>query len=167
MKVIVVDDQDNVIGLKERGKITSKDIYRVSALWLFNKKSETLLAKRALTKAHDPDKWGPAVAGTVEEGETYDSNIKKEMEEEIGIKNLKLKGGSKERVVVKHHFFVQHYFAKLDLGIDGFNVSKREVAEIRWFGKEELQKLLKKQPEIFIGPIGQMGINKIWDFLRK
>ena len=26
---------------------------------------------RSFTKSHDPGKWGPAVAGTVEEGETY------------------------------------------------------------------------------------------------
>ena len=32
-----------------------------------------------------PEVWGPAVSGTNEEGETYDSNIIKEAQEEIGL----------------------------------------------------------------------------------
>lgn len=76
MKIQIVDDQDQFIGLKERNEVDYKsDIYRVSALWLTNSKGQTLLAKRAAVKDKDPGKWGPAVAGTIDEGETYDENI--------------------------------------------------------------------------------------------
>ena len=89
-KIIIVDEDDNIIGSKERNSIVSGDIYRVSALLIENSKGEILLAQRALTKKHDPGKWGPPVAGTVEEGETYESNIVKEAEEELGLKNIQI-----------------------------------------------------------------------------
>jgi isopentenyl-diphosphate delta-isomerase len=70
-KIIIVDDEDNIIGIKEREEVDKKNLrYRCSALWVKNSKGEILLAKRALTKKHSPGKWGPAVAGTLAENET-------------------------------------------------------------------------------------------------
>ena len=42
----------------------------------------------AFDKKYDPGKWGPSAAGTVEEGETYQSNIIKELQEEIGLETF-------------------------------------------------------------------------------
>lgn len=79
MKIQIVDENDKFVSNKERSEVDYKsDIYRVSALWLTNSKGQTLLAKRAMVKDKDPGKWGPAVAGTIDEGETYDENIYKE-----------------------------------------------------------------------------------------
>jgi len=90
VKIIIVDENDNPIGLKERGTLDyDKDIYRVSALWITNSKGQILIARRALTKKQNPGKWGPGVAGTIDEGETYDSNIIKEAKEELGLQNIK------------------------------------------------------------------------------
>lgn len=86
MRIQIVNENDEYIGAKERSEIDhGTDIYRVSALWLINSLGQVLLAKRAATKDHSPGKWGPAVAGTVEESETYDENIRKEAKEEIGL----------------------------------------------------------------------------------
>ena len=60
-QIIIVNDLDKVIGYKERDKMTSKDIYRVSVLWIINSKGEILLAKRALTKKSDPENGGQAL----------------------------------------------------------------------------------------------------------
>ncbi len=47
LQIIVVDENDNVIGSKSRDEIDySKDIYRVSCLWVTNPKGEVLLAQR-------------------------------------------------------------------------------------------------------------------------
>ena len=83
-KVIIVDENDNPIGLKYREDIDySKDTYRCTGIWITNSNDEVLIAQRKFTKDKDPGKWGPAVAGTIEEGETYESNAYKEMKEEI------------------------------------------------------------------------------------
>jgi isopentenyldiphosphate isomerase len=78
-KQVIVDESDNVIGAKIRSDILPDDIYRVSCLWLRNPSGEVLLAQRSFDKKNDPGRWGPAVAGTVSENETYEENIRKEI----------------------------------------------------------------------------------------
>lgn len=149
-KIIIVNEKDKVIGSKEQEKIKDDEIYRVSALWVINSNGNILLAKRAFTKSHDPGKWGPAVAGTVDKGETYDSNIIKEAEEELGLKNIKPKKGPKERVFGKHNYFCQWYFITVNKGLKEFKIKKDEVAEIKWFTKEELLKKINSSSHEFI-----------------
>ncbi len=147
----IVNDKDEVIGAKERSEITRQDIYRVAALWLTNSKGEILLARRAFTKSHDPGKWGPAAAGTVEDGETYELNIIKEMEEELGLRNVRVQAAKKQfREGEKWRFFGQWYNATVDKDIDEFTIQSDEVAEIRWFPREQLQKEIDEHPDQFL-----------------
>jgi len=152
-KIILVDATDLVVGVKERTEISSSDIYRVSALWVTNSKGKILLARRAFTKSNDPGKWGPAVAGTVEEGETYQTNIKKETFEELGVSDIefvvscKLNNTSKER---KHKYFSQWFTVKIDKRAEDFNIDSKEVAEVKWFTQKELKEAVIKQPEQFL-----------------
>jgi len=91
MKRIIVDKNDRVIGAKESQDIDFlNEIYRVSALWLWNSSGEVLVAQRKKSKGNDAGKWGPSVAGTVEEGESYEQNIVKEVEEEIGVRGVEI-----------------------------------------------------------------------------
>jgi isopentenyldiphosphate isomerase len=139
-KIIIVDKNDKQIGVKDHENYDSKkDIYRVSALWITNSQGQVLMAKRALTKRQHPGKWGPAVAGTIEDGETYDSNIIKEAEEELGLKNIKPKKIFKHLINGKYVHFTQWYKLALDKPLDYFIPDPEEVAEIRWFTKEELR----------------------------
>lgn len=162
-KIIVVSESDKIIGYKDRTKISPKDIYRVSALWITNSKGDILLAKRALTKKHDPDKWGPAVAGTVEEGESYQDNIIKEAEEEIGLKHIRPMLGPKLRVSGQHNFFTQWYLLKINQEINQFKIRNEEVAELKWFSKKELLTNLKSSPELFLKNLSSIVkiLNKI------
>ena len=94
--IVVVDGEDNVIEHKSREAVDREGlIYRVSALWIKNSSGESLLARRARTKTHSPGMWGPAAAGTVEEGESYEKNIIKEAEEELGVENTSFDMGPK------------------------------------------------------------------------
>ncbi len=150
-KFIIVSENDEIIGEKDREAIRTEDIYRVSALWIKNSKGESLLARRAFTKSHDPGKWGPAVAGTVESGETYRSNIVKEAKEELGLVDIDPNEGLKQRTSGKYNYFGQWYHLTLDRDITDFKIQKDEVAEIKWFSKEELIKDLKEKPDDFLG----------------
>ncbi len=58
----VVNEQDEIIGHKDREDRNTMDITRITALWLKNERGEVLLA---LAKTGDPGLWGPAVSGTV------------------------------------------------------------------------------------------------------
>jgi isopentenyldiphosphate isomerase len=114
MLMQVVDGNDEYIGDKERSELDfQKDIYRVAALWLTNSANEVLIAQRKFSKDRDPGLWGPAVAGTVEPGETYETNIYKEAEEEIGLSGLVFTLGPKLRVKTPRNYFCQWYKDKL------------------------------------------------------
>jgi len=150
--IIIVDEKDRVIGVRPRDLVDKEGLrYRVSALWLTDSKGRILLAKRALTKSHSPGKWSSAVAGTVEEGESYEENIKKEIMEELGITLKKFKKGPKLKIDGEHKFFTQWFVGVVDRNIKDFRIQKEEVAEIRWFLRDELEKLLISRSEEFIG----------------
>lgn len=150
-ELIIVDEEDNVIGYKKRGTLSQEDIYRVAALWIesFDGK-KVLLAKRALTKKKDPSLWGPAVAGTIEKGESYESNMIKETQEEIGLADISFKKFIKQRSIFPHNHFVQWFVFKIDKPLDFFNFNREEVAEIKWFTKKELFKLVEKDSKELI-----------------
>src|ERR1035437_8433122 len=114
MKIPIVNEQDEIIGYEEREGKGPKDISRVTSLWVADYDDNILLAQRAFSKRRSPGLWGPTVAGTVEEGETYESNIIKEAEEEIGLTGLKPTLGPKIRASASHEFFLQWFTAVVD-----------------------------------------------------
>jgi isopentenyl-diphosphate Delta-isomerase len=149
-KIIIVNEQDEIIGYKDRELLDSKDIYRASGLWIKNSKGEILLAQRALTKSHHPGRWGAAAAGTVEEGEDYYSNIVKEAKEELGIENVSFKELVKLRRQTQWNYFVQLYLAIIDKDICEFKIQKEEVEQIKWFKKNDLLKEIESNPDLFL-----------------
>lgn len=150
-KTIIVDENDRRIGLKNREDIKQEEIYRVSALWIENSKGDVLLAQRSFDKNNNPGQWGPAVAGTVEEDEDYDSNIYKEAEEEIGLRGeIFQKINKTVRRRGEHNFFLQRYYLKIDKDLEYFKIQENEVEAIKWFSKEELEKELKTNSDKFL-----------------
>ncbi|MCF7833774.1 MAG: NUDIX domain-containing protein [Candidatus Pacebacteria bacterium] len=153
MRIPIVNEQDEIIKHIDTNERQPEDICRVSALWVTNEKGEILLAQKNFDKKRDPGKWGPAVAGTVEEGETYEENIIKEALEEIGLKNIKPKIEFKDRRSTSHEYFGQWFSIVI---ASNYPLIKQdsEVAQIKWFSKEELLALFKKDPNIFIPTFG-------------
>lgn len=149
-KIQIVDENDQLIELRERDDRDVNSIYRVSSLWITDTDGRILLAQRAFNKSHDPGKWGPAAAGTIEEDETYEENIIKEAEEELGLKNIKPIQGQKKRRKAKWNYFVQEFLLTLPAGYNDFKIQQDEVAAVKWFTVEELRQDLKKHPENFL-----------------
>jgi len=151
MKIQLVNDNDELIGTKERSEINfATDIYRVSALWLSNSQGQVLLAKRAMNKDKDPGKWGPAVAGTNDEGETYDQNIYKEAQEEIGLTGVIFNKDKKIRSTSPRNSFTQWYRAVVDKEVSDFTRQVEEVDQLAWVDSEVLKQELLDNPEKFI-----------------
>jgi isopentenyldiphosphate isomerase/pimeloyl-ACP methyl ester carboxylesterase len=149
-KNTIVDEDDNVVGAKARADITNDDLYRVASLWLRNGKGQVLLARRALTKSHDPGKWGPAVAGTVEEGDDYLDTIRRETFEELGLKDLVFELGPKKLRQGQWKYYSQKFFATTDKDISDMKIQKDEVDEVCWFDEATLPDLIRDKPEMFI-----------------
>lgn len=149
-RIVIVNENDEIITYKERGTLVQSDIYRVSALWVKNSKGDILLAQRKFTKSHDPGKWGPAVAGTVDEGETYEQNIIKEAEEEIGLKNIQPIPGPKVRMTGEYNYFDQWYTLVVNKPAGDFVIQEDEVEQVKWFTRAELEKELREHPEKYL-----------------
>jgi len=162
-KIIIVNKNDKIINHKERETLAQSDIYRVSVLWIQNPKGDILLAQRSFNKKKNPGKWGPAVAGTNDEGESYESNIIKEAEEELGLKNIKIKKLFHKLAEDKRRRFFQWFITIIDKEIFEFTIQKEEVEKIKWFTKEELLKELNKFPNKFLNS----KIKECMDYLNE
>lgn len=148
-KIIIVNENDEIIGSKERGTLNQEDIYRVSALMITNSRGQILLARRAWTKKQHPGVWDPAVAGTVAEGESYFSNILREAKEELGLEDIQPIEGPKTRTSGDYNYFGQWYFLQLDKPIGEFKIDPIEVAEVKWIDKDDLFGEIEKNPQNF------------------
>lgn len=151
-KVVIVDETDKPIGLKSYSELKYEDIYRVSVLWLTDKSTaDLLMTQRKWTKHNDPGKWMAAASGTIEEGEEYDENIAHEVEEEIGLTDLKFRKGFKEFIDDgKHKFFAQWYFADVDKDKVTIKIQEEEVEGYKWVSSEELVKEVNSNPDKFV-----------------
>jgi isopentenyldiphosphate isomerase len=119
---------------------------------------EILMAKRSANKPKDnhPNKWTLAVAGTVEEGETYEDNMAKEIEEELGVKIDTTEGKKFFRDTSGRRFFVQSFLATVDLEEKDFTIQKDEVAEVRWLAKDEILEKMESEPDFFVPKFDQL-----------
>ena len=151
-KVVIVNAQDEPLGLKRYADIRYEDIYQVSVLWLTDGETgDCLMTQRRWTKHNDPGKWMAAASGTVEEGETYDENIVHEIREEIGLTNLELMKGLKEFIDDgKHKFFAQWYQASVDKSKINISIQEDEVEAYRWVSKKQLINEVNTDPDKFV-----------------
>lgn len=165
MRIPIVNEQDEIISYKERSETTPRDIRRIVGLNVFNENNEILIAKRQSSKDVDPNLWGPAVAGTVDEGYDYDSTIIKEMGEEIGLYNV-------TPVFVKKMYyetektrrFTGVYYVVVNSNDFIPKIQEKEVAEIKWIKLDDLENWYKERPQDFI-PSFQRTINNIKEAL--
>jgi isopentenyldiphosphate isomerase len=151
-RVIVVDKDDVVLGVKERDSLSEDDIYRISVLWITNHSGEILLAQRSSQKKKHPLRWGVAVAGTIEEGEEYDDNIVKEAWEEIGLEvdlNDLTKGPKTYFKGGGSNHFAQSYLYTATIDIGSLTLEPLEVAQVQWFTPEKLATMIREAPELF------------------
>jgi isopentenyldiphosphate isomerase len=151
-RIVIVDDQNKVIGAKPRDEVDyDQDIYRSTGIWITNSDGQILIAQRKLTKEKDPGKWGPAAAGTVDEGETYESNARKELSEEIGLRDVELTVGPQHFVTVPRRQFVQWFVGQADVTLDQLTLQPEEVEAAQWIEPAQLVADVQSNPDKYVG----------------
>lgn len=147
----VVNKLDKIIAYKNFEDLNNNDTWRIAALWLENKRGDVLIAQRKFDKRIQPGKWGPAAAGTVEKGESYESNIYKEAQEEIGLSGITFKKTSK--IFTKSPLgwrFFQGFVAVTNWPITNFRIQESEVEQIAYVPKKLLLEDISRTPSKYV-----------------
>ncbi len=86
----IVDEEGTVIGKATRGECHSgsKLLHPVVHLHVFNAQGDVYLQKRPEWKDIQPGKWDTAVGGHIDNGETPEQALRREVREELGITNF-------------------------------------------------------------------------------
>ena len=89
--VTIVDEQNTVVGAARRGDMRlNRWPHRSTYVMVFNSQNELYVQKRSLSKDIFPGYYDPFAGGVVLAGESYEVGAKRELEEEMGIRNVPL-----------------------------------------------------------------------------
>lgn len=150
MKIPIVNEQDEIIGHKDPDeRDLMNEITRIMGVWILNENNKVLIAKRSKNKKSLPNLWSHSVAGSVEEGESYEFNALKEIGEELGVNISDLTPGPKHRMTTKHAYFCQWFIVKIPSNTK-FILQESEVDEIKWISIKELKEWYKNNPSEFV-----------------
>ncbi len=147
-----IDEKGNPVKTISRQEAHEKGLmHRTVVLMLFDLDGRLFLQKRAGWKKYFGGKWEFSAGGHLEAGEGEEKGMKKEAEEEIGVKELNLKKIGEERVDVKqegmHNKEIVSVFktvSKTGIVIDG-----EEVEDGRFWELEELKKEIEENEAEF------------------
>ncbi|MBI2259489.1 MAG: isopentenyl-diphosphate Delta-isomerase [Flavobacteriia bacterium] len=148
-KLILVDENDNVIGTSNKLEVHQKGLlHRAFSILIFNTKGELLIQKRAVEKYHSKGLWSNTCCSHPIEGENEQNTINKKLKQEMGIVT---------EVQFAYHFI---YKIELDNGLIENELDKvyigeyegeikanpLEVSDFKWIGLELLRKEMASRP---------------------
>ncbi len=151
MDLILVDENDNVVGYeeKENGHKGELPLHRAFSVLIFNSEGKMLIQKRSNKKKTWPGFWANACCSSPKKGEDVIDAAKRRMREELGF-SCDLKFLFKFRY--KARFNDEWGENEIDHVLEGhyngdINANKDEIDEIRFIDIEELKKDAKSNPE--------------------
>ena len=86
----IVDEQGNITGRATRRECHSGSmlLHPVVHLHIFDNAGRLYMQRRSMSKEIQPGKWDTAVGGHVDDGETIEEALRREVHEELGISNF-------------------------------------------------------------------------------
>ncbi len=151
-KVILVDENDNVLGYMEKIEAHRKAIlHRAFSVFILNDKNEIMLQKRASHKYHSPDLWTNTCCSHQKEGETNIEAGKRRLFEEMGF-SVDLK--EMFHFIYKAPFdngLTEHELDHVMIGYynDEPNINHDEVGEWCWKGIQQIKHEIIMNPNIY------------------
>lgn len=139
----------------------------ISSLWVFNNKKDLLIAERPVGKS-DAGKFTESAVGTVEAGETYETNLVKEAYEELGMRidSKDLVYIAKEFYKGKHgQMFGAMYAVLLDEETPTLNINTAEVPSVEWISYDQVVEELKKDDIKLVGGFDKFYF-QVWEVIK-
>ena len=89
--VAIVDEHNHVIGSAPRREMRAGKLrHRSTYILVFNSQGELFVQKRTMIKDIYPGYYDPCTGGVVLHGESYELSAARELEEEVGIREVSL-----------------------------------------------------------------------------
>lgn len=140
--VILVDEQDNEIGVMEKLKAHEQGkLHRAFSVFIFNDNNELLLQQRALNKYHSGGLWTNTCCSHPSPNETIKDAANRRLYEEMGMScDLKIISN----FIYKTDFengLIEHELDYILIGNSNANpqINKTEVETFKWLPISEIQ----------------------------
>ena len=149
-KVVLVDEQDNVLGAMDKLEAHYKGVlHRAFSILIFNSKGELLLQRRSIKKYHSGGLWTNSCCSHPRPDESIEVAANKRLKHEMGI-DLQPEFFYKFLYKCKlDNDFTEHELDYVYIGtFDGMpRVNPDEVQDWKLIGMEELRADISKHPE--------------------
>ena len=151
-QVILVDENDNPIGLME--KMAAHDgphLHRAFSVFLFNSKGEMLLQQRAASKYHSPLLWTNTCCSHPRQGESVIEAATRRLQEEMGMQcELEEKFTFIYQAKVGNGL-TEHEFDHVLIGTcdDIPQINPEEVESYKYLSTSDIKQQLSEHPEQF------------------
>ena len=151
-QVILVDEQDNPIGLMPKLEAHQKAVlHRAFSVFILNAKGELMLQQRAKHKYHSPGLWTNTCCSHQRQGETNIQAGMRRLQEEMGFTT-----DLKEIIsfIYKAPFdngLTEHEFDHVLIGYyeDSPIINHDEVADWKWMPLEDVKNDIDTYPELY------------------
>ena len=150
----IFNEKNESIGTATRNEVHKiGHFHRAVNIFVVNSKGKVLITKRAKGTDTAPGEWGMSAAGHLQPGESFEHAAKRELEEELGLKNVKLKELRGPRL-----FCIKYPDGKIDNEFDALflaesdekiSMDSKEVAEGIFLTLDEIQKEVEGSNKIF------------------
>jgi isopentenyl-diphosphate Delta-isomerase len=150
--VVLVDEQNNEIGTAPKETVHSDHtpLHRGFSLFLFNKKHELLLTRRAETKKTFPGVWTNTVCGHPAPGETAIAAAKRRLSDELGISGVDIQEVSPYQYrFVDKKGIVENEICPILLAFHDGNPTpnQHEISDWKWLPWEKFVKETEQNPD--------------------
>lgn len=167
----IVDENDQPLGDASLEEILEGGlIHRVVRVMVEDENGKILLQMRGPNVATNPNTWDFSAAGYVDTGESYDYAAKRELAEELGLRDLDLKRLHirQESEVLngrKLNRFAASYQVVVPVNTT-LNIEATELEKVEWFDVEDIKQLVENNvvsvTTYFRGWLQEHYINKLW-----
>ncbi|HRF99552.1 MAG TPA: isopentenyl-diphosphate Delta-isomerase [Bacteroidia bacterium] len=148
--VILVDEQDNDIGVMEKMKAHQDGLlHRAFSVFIFNDQDELLLQQRAISKYHSGGLWTNTCCSHPRPNETIKDAANRRLFEEMGMScDLKIKTS----FIYKTPFdngLTEHELDYVLIGTTNENpqINKEEVESYKWMLVKDIKKDISDNPD--------------------
>ena len=149
-KVILVDEEDNPIGLMEKLEAHQKALlHRAFSVFILNDKGEIMLQQRAANKYHSPNLWTNTCCSHPREGETTIEAGKRRLQEEMGFVTELSEVLSFIYKAPFDNGLTEHEYDHVLVGYSDAQpqINPEEVASWKWLSLEAIKEDILQAPE--------------------